>query len=175
MEQLLSYNMVLTALLIFVLRVVDVTLGTIRTISMVNGRVLSSVILGFFEVLIWITVISGVMIAVNESPVLLFAYALGFAAGNGVGILVERRLAIGTQLLQLFSLDHGHAVAETIRDEGQPVTIITCARKKIVSLIKTAQGIDPDIFYVVGSVAGLRRRHALATHPTGWRAVTKKK
>ena len=66
MEQLLSYNMVLTALLIFVLRVVDVTLGTIRTISMVNGRVLSSVILGFFEVLIWITVISGVMIAVNE-------------------------------------------------------------------------------------------------------------
>ncbi len=189
MEQLLSHNMVLTAAVIFGLRVVDVTLGTIRTISMVNGRVLASVILGFFEVLIWITVISGVMLAVKESPILLIAYALGFAAGNGVGILVERRIAIGTQLLQLFSRDHGHAVAEMIRDEGQPVTVftgegregpvlmltITCARKKITSLIKTAQEIDPDVFYVVESVAGLRRHHALATHPTGWRAVTKKK
>jgi uncharacterized protein YebE (UPF0316 family) len=147
------------------------------------------VTLGFFEVLIWITVVSQVIAGVGKNPVFLIAYAAGFAAGNGFGILIERRLAIGVQMLQMISHDHGEKIAAAIRERGQAVTtftgegrdgpvkmlLTTCQRRKIPSLIEEARSIDPDVFYVVEPVSDLRRNVRIATRPTGWRSVGKQK
>ena len=58
------------ALLIFCLRIGDVSIGTMRTIAVVNGRVKLSVLLGFFEVIIWILAIGSVIQRIAEHPIL---------------------------------------------------------------------------------------------------------
>jgi len=189
MMELFQDNLALAAALIFALRIVDVSLGTIRTISLIHGRIATAVALGFFEVLIWIAVVSQVITGVGKNPVLLVAYAAGFAAGNGVGIVIERRLAIGVQLLQMISQKAGDEIAVAIRGQGQAVTVFTgegrdgpvrmllttCQRRKVPGLIAEARRIDPDVFYVVEPVSDLRRNVRLATRPTGWRSVGKQK
>jgi len=189
MEDLFQGNLAVAAALIFTLRIVDVSFGTVRTISLIHGRIVTAVILGFFEVLIWITVVAQVISGVSKDPVLLVAYAAGFAAGNGVGIVIERRLAFGVQMLQMISNRHGEAIATAIRELGQAVTVFTgegrdgpvkmllttCQRRRVPALIGEARGIDPDIFYVVEPVSDLRRNVRIATKPTGWRSVGKAK
>ena len=103
---------------IFLLRVADVSLGTVRTIVVVHGRIRLSVLLGFVEVLVWITAVSQVILRLRESPVLVVAYAAGFATGNAVGILLERRLALGHCVVRMISRE-GEAVARVLVSFGR--------------------------------------------------------
>lgn len=178
------------ALLIFCLRIVDVSMGTLRTISVVQGMMQLSVILGFFEVLVWVIGVSQVMGGLDRSPMLAFAYAGGFAAGNGVGIAVEKRLAIGSVVVRMISSQHGDHIADTLRLQGYrltsfrgdgrngPVTLIfiTCRRREAPRIIKTARGQDSTLFY---TVEPLRERSmemlSPLPHATGWRAFLKMK
>jgi uncharacterized protein YebE (UPF0316 family) len=176
------------AFAIFLLRIVDVSVGTIRTIAVVNGRMKISVFLGFFEVLIWITVVSQVIARVKESPLILLAYAGGFATGNAVGIALERKLALGFVVIRMISDGKGQEIAERLRAMGQPVTIFhgegrtgpralvyaSCARRDMDRILKTSRSIDPDMFYVVERASEASHIDMLP-HPTGWRSVLKKK
>jgi uncharacterized protein YebE (UPF0316 family) len=189
LEDLTQVNVLLAAGAIFLLRIVDVSLGTIRTISLVQGRIVLAMGLGFFEVLIWIFVIAGVMGAVRDNPLLLVAYAAGFSAGNGVGILIERRLAMGVSVVRIISQHAGARIADRIREDGQPVTVftgqgrdgpvsllyITCARRTLPWFLKEAIDLDPCLFYVVEPAIGLNRRIFGVPHPTGWHAIAKRK
>ena len=103
MEFVASIPVWLLCILIFCLRICDVTLGTVRTLSIVKGYLTLAVALGFFEVLIWILAVSQVITRINESIFLALSFAGGFAAGNAVGILVERRLAMGTSVVRILS------------------------------------------------------------------------
>ena len=179
-----------TALLIFCLRIGDVSLGTLRTLSVVQGRLKLSVGLGFFEVLIWVVGISQVMTGLQTSPVLGLAYAGGFAMGNAAGISIERHLAMGTVVLRMISPRCGLRIAEALRGkgfrlttfEGQgrdgPVTLlyITCRRREAPRILETVRELDPFIFYTVETVHS-RSFESLSPLPdaTGWRAVLKKK
>src|SRR5690606_11004747 len=98
---------------IFILRMIDVSMATLRTIAVVQGRIVVSVAIGFVEVLVWVTTVAQVIQHASNSPLLLFAFAGGFAAGNGVGILLERWLAMGAVILRIVSLHAGHELAET--------------------------------------------------------------
>ena len=95
------------ALVIFTLRVVDVSLGTCRTIAVVQGRMKVSVLLGFIEVLVWVTTVTHVIQKAADNGWLLLAYAAGFAFGNAAGIALERRLAMGSVILRIVSHDAG--------------------------------------------------------------------
>jgi len=108
----------MVASLIFCLRIVDVTLGTARTITVVRGYVKLSVVFGFFEVLVWITAISQVVTNLDSNPFLVLAYSLGFAAGNATGIWVERKLCIGKVVLQLLTNGRSDEIAAFLRDRG---------------------------------------------------------
>ncbi len=176
---------------IFVSRVMDVSLGTVRTISIVGGWIRLAVIMGFFEVLVWIAVVAQVIQRMNESPWLMLAYAGGFAAGNAVGIKVEQRLAFGSVVVRMVSQKSGNRIAEKLRANGHVLTTflgqgrdgyvtliyISCKRKESIEIIAAAQDIDPSLFYVIEKAAeqGHRLVHPHHTHSTGWRSVRKKK
>lgn len=177
------------ALLIFAVRIVDVSLGTLRTISVIQGRLALSVVLGFFEVLVWIGALSRV-ISVSDSPVLMIAYAGGFAAGNAVGIALDRRLALGAVVVRIISPNTGVEIVQALRNAGYrattfhgtgrdgPVTLIyvMCRRRQLASLLQVARRQQPDLFYTVEPVQQQSERLAEALpYPTGWRAVFKKK
>jgi len=153
----------LTGLAIFTARIFDVSIGTVRTIVTVQGRSVIAFILAVFEVTIWITVVSAVIHQVSELPVLIIFYSLGYATGNIVGILVERRLAFGMIILKVFSLKKGKEMAVAFRKAGQPVTIfagegmhepvlelyLACRRRDLRWMIPKVYEIDESAFYVV--------------------------
>ena len=85
----------ITGMMIFLARVIDVSLGTMRTLSTIQGRTQLAFLLGLTEVSIWLFVISAVVRSIPDRPILGLFYALGFATGNVVGILLERKIAFG--------------------------------------------------------------------------------
>ncbi len=173
--------------LIFCLRIVDVSFGTLRTISVVHGRVRLSVVLGFFEVLVWITAVSQVITRINQSPLLVLAYPAGFAAGNAVGILLERRLRLGSCVVRIITATQPEAIAAALRSAGHDVTTFagqgasgprtliytTSLRRDLADLIRRARAVDPSLTFAVE-----RFSETSATplpHATGWRGVLKMK
>lgn len=177
------------AISVFCLRIVDVSLGTIRTLAIVQGRIVLSVFLGFIEVFVWITVVAQAIARVHESIVVAIAFAGGFAAGNAVGILLEKRLAIGTAVLRILSPTGGDAIARIIRETGQgvttfmgqgrngPVTMVylSCSRRKIPGFVALAREVDPTLVYAVERAGSWVHGRDVIAHPTGWRAFWKKK
>lgn len=176
------------AMIIFILRVMDVSLGTVRTIAVVQGWLKLSVALGFFEVLIWITAVSQVITRITEHPILIVAFAGGFAAGNAAGIGLDRLIALGNCVVRIISSEQGEEIARMLRTIGQRVTTfegegrdgprtmvyVSCSRRDLSRLLKQAKAIDPRLFFVVERVFESSHLFPLP-HPTGWRAVFKMK
>lgn len=186
----LDATILLTGVLVFLARIIDVSLGTIRTISIVHGRTKTAFVLGFVEVSVWLMVISTVVAKVMAQPVLALFYAAGFSTGSVVGIKLERWIGAGHTVLRVISPRHGMEMATRIRAagfgvttfEGQgltgPVTelYVVCRRRDLDAIIKMAKDIEPDAFYLTeqaGSVSKIRRP-SMQLH-TGWRAVIKRK
>lgn len=115
------YAWVILPIIVFLARVCDVTLGTLRIIFVSRGKRNLAPILGFFEVLIWIVVI-GQLVQNLHSVTAYVAYAGGFAAGNFVGLWLEDRLAIGTYILRVITPENAKALAEKIHNAGFGVT-----------------------------------------------------
>lgn len=180
-------EIIVTCLVIFVARIADVSLGTIRTLCIIRGRAVSAWFLGFFELLIWVFVVSKV-IQNLDTPVYAVAYAFGFATGNVVGLAIEKRLAFGDQVVRIFSRK-ADDVARLLRQRGFPVTtfeghgregpvgmlFIQTMRKKVNSLLDMASRLDPHCFYIVDDVCLVSQITPLGYNATGWRAIKKRK
>jgi uncharacterized protein YebE (UPF0316 family) len=180
----------LTGVLVFLVRIIDVSLGTLRTISTVQGRTRTAFLLGFVEVSMWLAVMAAIVNRVAERPVLGVFYALGFSTGNVAGILLERKLAFGHAVLRVITAADGEKLATAIRDAGHPATcfegtgasgpvteICTVLRRKDLPQVLAIVGnVAPAAFYVTGPVGTVRTfRRPTMQPPTGWRAVLKKK
>ena len=162
------------SLVIVVARIADVSLGTMRTVAVVNGRRNLAWMLGFVEVLIWILVVSEVIKTVNQSPLYPIAYALGFAMGNFIGITIEGRIGFGDQVIRVFSRK-GTGMAATIRNEGHRVTefegkgrdgpvemlFSETRRRGVPAMLRRVREIDAECYYIVDDIrAASASRHA---------------
>jgi uncharacterized protein YebE (UPF0316 family) len=108
-------------LLIFALRIVDVSLDTMRVLSAVRGARWVAGGLGFFQALIWIVVV-GNAIRYLDSIWHVLGYAAGFGAGTLVGISIEHALAYGLATVRVVSRDGGVEIAAALRERGYGVT-----------------------------------------------------
>ncbi len=160
----MSSEVLVTTCLIILSRIADVSLGTLRTVAIVNGRKGMALTLGFFEVLIWIVVVSKVVTSLDV-PAYAVSYALGYALGSYLGVMLEQSLAYGEQVLRVFTRQ-GVAVASALRQAGYAVTaiqgegldgpihllMVQRPRKEMAALIGRVEGLDPECFYVVDDV-----------------------
>ncbi|MBI4568874.1 MAG: DUF2179 domain-containing protein [Planctomycetes bacterium] len=158
-------NIVLDCLLIVLARVGDQTLGTVRTVAIINGRRALAFGLGFFEVLLWIVVVSSVMKQIEADRVYAIFYAVGFALGNYVGITIERWVGFGDQVLRVFTRG-GDAMAALLRDQGFRVTcfngsgrdgpvqllFLETPRRRAALAARMARQIDPGCFYLLDDI-----------------------
>ncbi len=110
-------------LLIIVARVIDVSLGTIRIILVSRGMKLLAPALGFFEILVWLLAIRQVFQHL-DNPVHMAAYALGFALGNYLGIVIENRLAMGKVVVRIVTARTAEGLVGVLRGEGFSVTVV---------------------------------------------------
>ena len=84
----IPWDVVLTSLLIVAARVIDVSLGTLRTVSIMHGRRALALALGFIEILVWVLVVSEVIGSIKDNLIYGFAYAGGFALGTWLGMTI---------------------------------------------------------------------------------------
>jgi uncharacterized protein YebE (UPF0316 family) len=113
----------LFALLIFFLRICDMSMDTLRVLFVVRGKKLFVWILGFLQSLIFVIAIGSVLTG-ERNYLNILGYATGFATGNVVGMLIESKLAIGHILVTIISSNRGSFIAERLRASGYAVTEI---------------------------------------------------
>ncbi|MDD5476201.1 MAG: DUF2179 domain-containing protein [Syntrophales bacterium] len=117
------FGWIVIPLLIFSARIVDVSLGTIRIIYVSRGLKYVSPIVGFFEIMIWLLAI-GQIFQNLTNPIYYLAYALGFASGNFVGIIIEERLAMGRVAVRIITQVEASGLISALRKEGYGVTAV---------------------------------------------------
>ena len=179
-----------TGCIVFVARICDVSIGTVRTITTIQGRTGLVFILAVFEITIWISVAGVVINQIREQPILIFFYAFGFASGNVVGIITERKLGFGLINFRVITKSKSKIMTERIRKMGQPVTIfqgegmsgpvyelyIVCRRRDLKKLIPIVKEEDPDAFYITEQAMDKSKTLPPIYQPiNGWRTIMKRK
>jgi uncharacterized protein YebE (UPF0316 family) len=161
---------VVLPLLIFLSRIADVSIGTVRVILVSRRLKYLAPVAGFFEVLIWILVISQIMQNLS-SPLCYVAYAGGFATGNFVGIWIAEKLSIGMVLVRVIFPVRANGLIDRLREkrcgvtclDGQgangPVQIVftIVPRREIQTVIDLVKEANPEAFYSVEEVDFVER------------------
>ena len=161
---LITTESLLFALVIFIARVCDVSLGTLRHAMIIRGKRLLTFFIAFTEALIWVFAVSKVLSDVSD-PLTALAFALGFATGTFVGMTLENLLKVGDQVVKVFS-NKGNDVAVQLRNCGYRVTefigkgrdgevlllFVQVKRRAVKSVLKTARSIDPRCYLVVEDI-----------------------
>jgi len=158
-------SLVLLPLLICCSRIIDVSLGTLRIIFVSKGFRILAPVMGFFEVLIWIIVISQVM--QNLTNVVNYvAYAFGFAVGSFVGMSIERRLSLGMVVVRVITAKNAGELITFMRKEGYGVTVLNAEgssgpvnvvftvikRTDVQDVVAHIKQFNPRAFYTVEDI-----------------------
>jgi uncharacterized protein YebE (UPF0316 family) len=157
-------------LLIFALRIVDVSFSTVRILLSVRNQRVAVPIIGFFEVLIWLFA-AGNAIRHLESPLHLLGYAAGFSTGTMVGLWIEEKLAIGLATMRIISKRTDAQLATNLRALGCGVTefigqgregpvdvVYTVVQRRDISrVLDEVERVDADAFITVEEPREIRR------------------
>lgn len=112
-------------LIIFFAKILEVSLMTIRTVLITRGEKLFGSIIGFVEVVLWLYLINTVLIGINEDPIRMIIYSLGFASGNYIGSILEEKLALGLVTINVIvNEEYAEYVVKNLRDMDIGVTVI---------------------------------------------------
>lgn len=159
------FTYIIMPLLIFLARICDVSIGTLRIIFVSKGKRNIAPILGFFEVLIWIAAISKIMENL-DNYINFIAYAAGFATGNFVGMIIEEKLAMGILMIRIFAYEKGNELVQTLNQKGFGATVVEAhgarenidliytivKRNELVNVLEVISLINPNAFYTIEDV-----------------------
>lgn len=159
------FTWVVIPVLIFIARILDVSLGTVRLIFVSRGFKFLAPLIGFFEVLIWILAMSQIMRNLTN-PVCYIAYAGGFAMGNFVGIHIAEKLSLGVVLVRVVTDKNASGLIESLKGENYGVTSIDghgvsgqvkiiftiVPRKEVRRVVDLVKKFDSQAFYSVEEV-----------------------
>ena len=168
MEHLLNsatYTWFILPLLIFLARILDVSLGTIRLIFISKGVKYLAPLIGFFEVLIWLLAIGQIMKNLNN-VVCYIAYGGGFALGTFLGIFIEEKLSIGMVLVRIITQRDATELISFLQLKGYGVTRVNAEgaygdvmilfsiirRTDLKEVVDVITKLDPKAFYSIEDV-----------------------
>lgn len=195
MNTIAELHPVVLTLAIFFARIMDVSLGTVRTIVVFRGRRALAGLIGFFEIVIWV-IAAGQVLQNLDAWYLIVAYAGGFGVGNYIGIWMESKLAIGREMVSAISFRPDGGLARLLRERGfraidvdadmgrgssVDLVITVTRRKRVPELLQTILEADPEAQY---SISDIKMAHegfdAAALAPRagysgGWRSIMKRK
>lgn len=161
---------ILAGLFVFVMRLIDMSLDTLRMVFIMRGRKVLAGFVGAIQAAVFILAVSQVLKnELNFWTVL--GYAGGFGCGVMVGMLAEERLALGYGMFRIYSSELGPAIAKALREAGHaateftalgkegPLTVVNCAvaRKNIRAVRALIDQVDPSAFVTVDDVRPMNR------------------
>ena len=155
----------LGSLLIFVLRIGDVSIASIRIVTLLRGKIWLAALLGFFESLFWVSA-AAIVFTNLDHPIRIVAFAAGFATGTLLGGFVERWLAMGTALLRVITPVESTAVAPALREAGFGVTVLNAKgrdgdvrlnfmvlpRRRVKEALAVVAEVNPEAFITVEDI-----------------------
>ena len=155
----------LAPVLIFLARMTDVSLGTFRIILISRGMSRWAAVTGFFESLIWLLALSQVFQHLDR-PINYVAYAGGYGAGTGLGVLLERRIALGLVAVRIITREDATELIEALGEERFGVTRVAARglhgrvrliftisqRKHLGRLLEIVRQHNPKAFVSVSDV-----------------------
>ncbi len=160
-----TFNLVVIPILIFLGRITDVTVGTMRIIFVSRGFRFLSVIAGFFEIMVWLLVLRQIMANLNHWSYFI-AYAAGFSTGNYIGITIERYLAIGYIIVRVITQKEAHGLERYLRNHDFMMTVLDARgdtgpvkvlfmvikRKALGEVLRVIRKFHPLAFYTIEDV-----------------------
>jgi uncharacterized protein YebE (UPF0316 family) len=156
--------------LIFIARLSDVTLGTIRLIFVSRRMKVLAPVVGFFEVLIWLIAI-GQILQHLANPLCYIAYAGGFAAGNYIGILLTEKMSLGMVVIRIITEKDASPLVEKMRNRQFGVTVVdgrgaqgkvqviftVVKRSHIEEVEQLIHQFNPKAFYSIDEIGDVER------------------
>jgi len=150
---------------IFLARVTDVSIGTLRVIMLGRGMRVIAPLLGFVEVMIWLLAIGQIMKNLNNWTTFV-AYGAGFATGNYVGMVIESKLAIGLSMVRVIAPAGTGRLQRFLRRAGFRTTVIPAAgafgpveviftvirRRQLTRVERVIRRYNPHAFYTIEDV-----------------------
>ena len=156
-------TLILLCLKIFFVRIIDVSLGTIRTIITIKGNSIVASIIGFFEVLVWFLVVKEALNTNQSGIIIAISYSLGFATGTYIGSVLSDIFINGiygvqviTSNKELLSYLKDSKYAVSIIDiygayemKRKYMLIIEVSKKKVNNLLRIIKKYDSKAFTVI--------------------------
>jgi len=179
------FSFVLLPLLIFIARIFDVSINTIRIIYVLGGRRATATLLGFFESFIWLMAIRQIFEHL-DNWICYVAYPAGFATGILVGMVIEERIAYGKVIVRIITrkevrelityLNHQQFRYTHVHAEGpdghENLVFTVLEREKLEALLNRLKEILPSAFYTVEKVNRAAESGALVEETREWRFVS---
>lgn len=145
------------------------SIGTLRVIFVAKGMRILAPLLGFFEVLIWLLAIGEILKNLTNWQNYI-AYALGFATGNYIGMLIESKLALGTVLVRIITQREAYELPDALRRKNFGVTSVDAegrdgpvkvlftivSRNSIPEILGIVNKLNPRAFYSVEDIRSVR-------------------
>jgi uncharacterized protein YebE (UPF0316 family) len=158
-------EIITSTLLIFTLRTIGIAFATLRILMVVRKRKLLAWIFGFISPLTYIIALSLVLSDLGDWTKIL-GYAMGFATGQVVGMLIEKWIAFGYTNIRIVSPHRGIEIANDLREAGYAVTEVSAqGREGTVSILhgsilrrheskmrSTIIDLDPEAFITAENV-----------------------
>lgn len=182
------FALIILPILIFLARVADVSLGTLRIVFISQGKRKLAPIVGFFEIFIWLLAVG--QIFSNLTNILYyFAYAGGFATGNYIGLIVENKLSLGLLSLHLIVRDDPDKLIKILKEKGYGLTTLTAEgikgsvklvvmiikRKNHLAVLEIIKNISPNTFLSIENVQSVKGGKFPLTDKTRWYLLKRKK
>jgi len=159
------FSYVVLPILIFLARVTDVSINTVRIIFVMSGHKFISTLLGFIESLIWLLAIGQIFQHLNNW-VSYIAYPGGFATGILVGMIIEERLALGKLVVRAITSENLDPILQYIETNSIRYTVLhgetasgkekilftVLKRDQLNDLINKFNEYIPQAFYTIESV-----------------------
>ncbi len=116
-------------------RIIDVALGTTRTVFTVKGKPYIAAIIGFIEAMLWFLIVREALsfqAQGMETYLIAIAYALGFSLGTFCGGLVSSKLIKSKINVQIIATSKNEELIQALSAAGFGATILvaTGASKK---------------------------------------------
>jgi len=175
-----AYTWIIIPFLIFVARIFDVSLGTVRVIFVSRGLKYLAPVVGFFEIIIWLLAIGQIMKNLSN-PACYIAYAGGFAIGNFVGIYIAEKLSLGIVLIRVITKRDAAPLVEFLKAENYGVTSVDghgtsgqvkvvftiVPRREVCGVVELIKKFNPHAFYTIGEV-GLVEKGVFPVRRSWW-------
>jgi len=155
-------SLFLLPLLIFFAEVCVVTISTVRIIFLSQRQKVLAMLLGVFEVSIWLFAIGKVMQNLSD-PLCFIAFASGFASGNYLGVVIEQKLALGNLVVRIITHKNGEEIVAGLKAANYGVTCLDAQgakgpvqiiltvipRKELASVVHIIKACEENVFYSV--------------------------